>query len=155
MWYIHPTLEQELAATALLRAQVNLFTHPLEPYNKEESTEETKIHEEYLLYCWTTSMRGPCERCLGTCRLKCGIGLQWTARLESMGWVHFMDPLRPEYSAATEEMLKQLDSCSAESLESQLREDQRSDNGDNETAPLSRNPSRLYLWLARSVAMLR
>jgi hypothetical protein len=81
--------------------------------------------------------------------------VQWTARLESMGWVHFMDPLRPEYSAATEEMLKQLDSCSAESLESQLREDQRSDNGDNETAPLSRNPSRLYLWLARSVAMLR
>ena len=46
--------------------------------------------------------------------MRCRVAM--TARLESMGWVHFMDPLWPEYSAVTEEMLQQLDSSTAGSL---------------------------------------
>ena len=48
MWYRDPTPEEELAAIALLRAQVNLFTHPSRSFY-EETAEEKKIHEENLL----------------------------------------------------------------------------------------------------------
>jgi hypothetical protein len=62
MWYRKSTLEEEQAATALLRAQVNLFTHPLRPLS-EETAEDKKIHEENLLHLLANIDEGSYESC--------------------------------------------------------------------------------------------
>jgi hypothetical protein len=136
MWYRHPTPEEELAATALLRAQVNLFTHPSRSYF-EETAEEKKIHEENLLHLLANDVNeGVVRVLLMSLEYEMRYRVAMEARLKSMGWDHFMDLLRPEYSAetTTEEMLKYLDYLTAETVKDQLRQDQQSGNGDDETA---------------------
>jgi hypothetical protein len=123
MWYRQPTPEEELAATALLRAQVNLFTHPSRSYF-EETAEEKKIHEENLLHLLANDVNEGVVRVLlmsleGEMRYRVAM----EARLKRMGWVHFMDPFYPEFLDAIEEMLKYLDSLTAEAIGYQLRQD--------------------------------
>jgi hypothetical protein len=130
VWYRDPTLEEEQAATALLRAQVNLFTHPLRPLS-EETAEEKKIHEENLLHLLANIDEGIVRVLL----MKLESEMRFRVAMERRGLRIYIDPLGPEFSAetTTEEILKELDDWTAWSIEDQLRQDQQN-NGGNETA---------------------
>jgi hypothetical protein len=122
MWYRHPTPEEELAATALLRAQVNLFTHPSRSYF-EETAEEKKIHEENLIHLLTDAGEGVVRVLLMYLETE----MRHRAALKRRGTSVYVDPLGREFSseATTEEMLKELDERTADAIEDQLRQDQR------------------------------
>ena len=126
MWYRDPTLEEEQAATALLRAQVNLFT-PVSRSFFEETAEDKKIHEENLLHLLANAGEGVMRVLL----LWLEGYMRYRAAMETRGIRIFMDPLLPEYSseATTERMLKELDRWTAEAIEFQLYRDQQGGSG--------------------------
>jgi hypothetical protein len=124
MWYRRPAPEEELTAIALLREQVNLFTHPSHSFT-EETAEDKKINEENLLTLLPNAGEGVVRVLLpyleGYMRSR--------AAMESKG--AYVDPLEPEYSAeaTTERMLKYLDEWTAEVIERQLYQDQQGGSG--------------------------
>jgi hypothetical protein len=122
MWYRYPTLEEELAANALLRAQVNLFTHPLRSYS-EETDDEKKIHEENFL----TLLGDAGEGVVRVLLLYLETEMRRRVALKRKGISVYIDPLAREFSSetTTQEMLKELDERTAEAIEDQLRQDQR------------------------------
>jgi len=122
MWYRYPTLEEELAANALLRAQVNLFTHPLQSYS-EETDDEKKIHEENFL----TLLGDAGEGVVRVLLLYLETEMRRRVALKRKGISVYIDPLGREFSSetTTQEMLKELDERTAEAIEDQLHQDQR------------------------------
>jgi hypothetical protein len=130
MWYRDPTLEEVQAAIALFRAQVNLFT-PMSESIYKETAEEKKIHEENFLHLLANDVNeGVVRVLLMSLEIEMRRRFAMGARLKRMGWdrweIH-SDVSTPEYSseATTEEILKELDQRTAESIEDQLRQDHR------------------------------
>jgi hypothetical protein len=123
MWYRDPTLEEELAAIALLRAQINLFTHPSRSFF-EETAEEKKIHEEAFL----TLLADAGEGVMRVLLLNLEREMRHRAALKRKGISVYVDPFEREFSseATTQEMLKELDERTAGAIEDQLRQDERS-----------------------------
>ena len=133
MWYQKPTLEQELAACALVRAQISLFTPIFEPLYPQEPTPEWKIQAENFLLLLPEVDSGTVRALLDMLTIEMRRSAALQARLENWGIpIPFVDPTRPEYSAeaTTEAMLKWVDGWMDAAIESELIHG----SGNNETA---------------------